>query len=393
MSIGKRIQIIRKENGLSQEAFGASINVTRQSISKWEADLSIPEVDKCIEIAKKYNVSIEWLLGVRENKEDSKTLTEEQYLTIEEIVKKYTTKQKKYSKYIMITFMFIVIISGILLFNKIQSMNHLQNNIQNNINNINDKVNEQNDNLNKLEELLFNQQEIIINEITFNNHDYKNNTANLHIDITPKEIQNNMNIKFYINNGIKTIESISIQNNKNFTSDIQITLTDMMLISATIQTNTSEKTVYIDKIENALSNTSYKAYDYTNYGFVHSSTNNKRITSLLVNSKYKSIQDLEIKQIKSYIFINSKFHSILDSNISYNDRLKKYSNELEIDVSNINEKEVTIEIIDVLTDSSDRTYITGGFNYSLNLSNYKNPQVKINENYKSYVHFEWERYE
>ena len=112
MTIGKRIAIIRKENNLSQEAFGASINVTRQSISKWEADLSIPEVDKCIEISKKYNVSIEWLLGVRENKEDSKALTEEQYLTIEEIVKKYTTvKPKKHYKIITISFVIITLIS------------------------------------------------------------------------------------------------------------------------------------------------------------------------------------------------------------------------------------------------------------------------------------------
>ena len=202
-----------------------------------------------------------------------------------------------------------------------------------------------------------------------------------------------MNIKIHINNGIETIDQIATKNNKNFIADIQVTLTDIMLISATIQTSTSEKTIYINKIENALSDTSYKACDYSNYGFVHSSTTNNRITSLLVSSKYNQIQDLDIKQIKSYIFINSKFHTILDSNISYNDHLKKYINEIEIDVSNINEKEVTIEIIDVLTDSSDRTYITGGFNYSLNLSNYKNSRVKVNENYKGHVNFEWERYE
>ena len=48
MTIGERIAQIRKERGLSQEAFGESLGVTRQSISKWESNTSIPDVDKFI---------------------------------------------------------------------------------------------------------------------------------------------------------------------------------------------------------------------------------------------------------------------------------------------------------------------------------------------------------
>ena len=50
MTIGERIAQIRKERGLSQEAFGESLGVTRQSISKWESNASIPDVDKLLRI-------------------------------------------------------------------------------------------------------------------------------------------------------------------------------------------------------------------------------------------------------------------------------------------------------------------------------------------------------
>ena len=46
MTIGQRIAQKRKELGLSQEALGSKLGVSRQSIYKWEADSALPEVDK-----------------------------------------------------------------------------------------------------------------------------------------------------------------------------------------------------------------------------------------------------------------------------------------------------------------------------------------------------------
>ena len=40
MKLGNRIQEIRTQSGLSQEAFGERIGVTRQTVSKWELDIS-----------------------------------------------------------------------------------------------------------------------------------------------------------------------------------------------------------------------------------------------------------------------------------------------------------------------------------------------------------------
>ena len=38
MTLGQRIQALRKEKGLSQEALGEALGVSRQAVSQWEAD-------------------------------------------------------------------------------------------------------------------------------------------------------------------------------------------------------------------------------------------------------------------------------------------------------------------------------------------------------------------
>ncbi|MDE7211230.1 MAG: helix-turn-helix domain-containing protein, partial [Lachnospiraceae bacterium] len=46
MGIGERIQNLRTINGLTQEQLAEKLNVSRQSISKWEMNQSVPETEK-----------------------------------------------------------------------------------------------------------------------------------------------------------------------------------------------------------------------------------------------------------------------------------------------------------------------------------------------------------
>lgn len=62
MTLGQRIAAIRKTAGLSQEAFGEMLGVTRQSVSKWEADQNNPELSYLIEICNRFAVSADYLL-------------------------------------------------------------------------------------------------------------------------------------------------------------------------------------------------------------------------------------------------------------------------------------------------------------------------------------------
>ena len=52
MTLGQRIQALRKEKGLSQEALGEALGVSRQAVSQWEADASLPELEAAAETAR-----------------------------------------------------------------------------------------------------------------------------------------------------------------------------------------------------------------------------------------------------------------------------------------------------------------------------------------------------
>ena len=62
MAISDKIQNLRKENGLSQEAFAEKLGVSRQSVSKWESGAATPDIDKIVSISEIFGVSTDYLL-------------------------------------------------------------------------------------------------------------------------------------------------------------------------------------------------------------------------------------------------------------------------------------------------------------------------------------------
>ena len=52
----------RKDNGYSQEDLAVICNVSRQSISKWEADIALPETEKLIILSNLFRVTVDVLL-------------------------------------------------------------------------------------------------------------------------------------------------------------------------------------------------------------------------------------------------------------------------------------------------------------------------------------------
>lgn len=66
MTLGQRIQERRRAAGLSQEGLGEALGVSRQAISKWESDITIPEVEKLITMSRLFAVPVGVLLGVEE---------------------------------------------------------------------------------------------------------------------------------------------------------------------------------------------------------------------------------------------------------------------------------------------------------------------------------------
>jgi transcriptional regulator with XRE-family HTH domain len=62
MKLSEKIQILRKDNGYSQEDLAVICNVSRQSISKWEADIALPETEKLIILSNLFRVTVDVLL-------------------------------------------------------------------------------------------------------------------------------------------------------------------------------------------------------------------------------------------------------------------------------------------------------------------------------------------
>ena len=69
ISIGKNIAKYRKSKGFTQEELGAKLGVTNQSVSKWESEVSMPDVMLLPQIASILEVSLEDLYGIARNPE------------------------------------------------------------------------------------------------------------------------------------------------------------------------------------------------------------------------------------------------------------------------------------------------------------------------------------
>lgn len=100
-TMGQRIAECRKKLGISQEALGEKLGVSRQAISKWESDSAVPEIDKLIAMSRLFQVSVGWLLGVEEQPrtQDGREpqISEELLRKIEEIVLRYRPRKEKLS--------------------------------------------------------------------------------------------------------------------------------------------------------------------------------------------------------------------------------------------------------------------------------------------------------
>lgn len=62
MNLADRIQHLRKSKGISQEELADRLGVSRQAISKWESEQSMPDLDKIIHISDFFGVTTDYLL-------------------------------------------------------------------------------------------------------------------------------------------------------------------------------------------------------------------------------------------------------------------------------------------------------------------------------------------
>nr|WP_325184515.1 helix-turn-helix transcriptional regulator [uncultured Oscillibacter sp.] len=62
MTFGEKLQKLRAREGLSQDALAELLNVSRQAVSRWERDETMPETEKVVRISDHFHVTTDYLL-------------------------------------------------------------------------------------------------------------------------------------------------------------------------------------------------------------------------------------------------------------------------------------------------------------------------------------------
>ena len=116
--LNENIKAIRKSKGLSQEELAIKLNVVRQTISKWEQGLSVPDSDMLISISEVLETPVSTLLGetVIETKvEDLKAISEKLEIINLQLAQRKTTRRKTFYWLLILLCAVIVTISAVLI--------------------------------------------------------------------------------------------------------------------------------------------------------------------------------------------------------------------------------------------------------------------------------------
>ncbi len=246
MTLGQRIAQKRKELGLSQEALGEQLGVSRQSIYKWEADSSLPEIEKLIALSALFSVPVGWLLGVEDTAQQQKTepqaddsgeLTKAQLKMVEEIVARYLAAApapKKRRSWLYVLGAAAIIVVFFNLFSRLDQLDNRYSNLQNSVGSITSTVNSQIGGISdRVEQILKAQNDLTAEyaaELT--TLDLTNNAAVISAWAVPKTYAEGMTAEFVVDSGgeIITIPA-QLQPGQKFMAEIVCPLTDSITVS------------------------------------------------------------------------------------------------------------------------------------------------------------------
>lgn len=110
--LNENIKAIRKSKGLSQEELAIKLNVVRQTISKWEQGLSVPDSDMLISISEVFETPVSTLLGetVMESKVDDLKAISEKLEVINLQLAQRKAKKRKILHWLLISLCAVIVI-------------------------------------------------------------------------------------------------------------------------------------------------------------------------------------------------------------------------------------------------------------------------------------------
>ena len=248
MTLGQRIAQKRKELGLSQEALGDQLGLSRQSIYKWESDSSVPEIEKLIALSKLFGVSVGWLLGVEDDaphdtrqdtphQNTSGELNETQLKMVEEIVARYLAAQpapKKRRGWWYAAAVIAVIIVFASLFSRLDQLDNRYSSLQNSVGNITYSVNNQINGISSRVEEILKAQNALTAEYgaELARMELADNAAVFSAWAVPKTYVDGMTAEFVVDSAgeLVTVNAV-MEEGRKFTAEMTTPLSDNITVS------------------------------------------------------------------------------------------------------------------------------------------------------------------
>ena len=296
MTIGQRIAQKRKELGLSQEALGDQLGVSRQSIYKWESDAALPEIEKLIALSRLFGVSVGWVLGVEDPPPETAEvppeaelteqqlkgveeepgpaapepgeLTEQQRMLVEEIVARYLAAQpapRKRRRWPWVLAVLALAAGALALFQRLDRMDQQVQALQSSVSQVTSDVGYQISSISgKVEDLLKAQNNLTADYGAELKHlslrEGEPGLAVFSAYAVPKNFQAGMTAEFQIDNGtggVQAVPGVLRSDGQTFFADsIACRLTDEISLSVVFITpDGTRQTQLLDQFEGLYSDT------------------------------------------------------------------------------------------------------------------------------------------
>ncbi|MGN1328842.1 MAG: helix-turn-helix domain-containing protein [Eubacterium sp.] len=231
MKFNENLRNLRREKDLSQEALATDMNVSRQTISKWENGTAMPDLKKLTELAEYFNVSMDTLLGTvvekscEDSAENNSSDNDNLMQYINDLLAYSEANQNAQNKKTIrrfYTILIVVIIAFALM------LISIQNSFSNDINNLSQSLNILQNNINNL------------NNGNYAEDDYDSNItskiislgkdkpyiANVHFEYSPKSYPKNAEIYFLVPQNQGDAKKVqAILENGVFTADAEVDIT------------------------------------------------------------------------------------------------------------------------------------------------------------------------
>lgn len=111
----ENLKIIRKAKAYTQEELAIKIHVVRQTISKWEKGLSVPDADMLSKLADVLEINVSELLGSEIKEETNKNEVSEQLAKISEQLALKNRRHKRIWKVIGVILLAVIVINMLLV--------------------------------------------------------------------------------------------------------------------------------------------------------------------------------------------------------------------------------------------------------------------------------------